>query len=226
MSYFRGNLAYQRARLYASVGTVQRALDVLSLGPVDDCSKAGRGEFLGLQSLLTAIHGEAGRATRLAEEALKSSRNLGARALALTSNAISAKRAGQVDAAESSLDAAIATGAWDPIVIAVRADSDFAKELAKSEKRSLWLKKVLTASADTSLAASLGLKIPRAAKPKQALSPREAEVHELLVQGLTNEEIAKLLYISVSTTKVHVKHIFEKLGVHSRLEAARVLGDD
>jgi LuxR family maltose regulon positive regulatory protein len=225
-SYFRGNLAYQRARLYASVGTVQRALDVLSLGPVDDCSKAGRGEFLGLQSLLTAIHGEAGRATRLAEEALKSSRNLGARALALTSNAISAKRAGQVDAAESSLDAAIATGAWDPIVIAVRADSDFAKELAKSEKRSLWLKKVLTASADTSLAASLGLKIPRAAKPKQALSPREAEVHELLVQGLTNEEIAKLLYISVSTTKVHVKHIFEKLGVHSRLEAARVLGDD
>jgi DNA-binding NarL/FixJ family response regulator len=52
------------------------------------------------------------------------------------------------------------------------------------------------------------------------------EVHELLAQGLTNEEIAKLLYISVSTTKVHVKHIYEKLGVRSRLEAARALRED
>ena len=86
--------------------------------------------------------------------------------------------------------------------------------------------KLLAGSADTSLAASLGLKIPRAAKPREELSPREQEVHELLAQGLTNEEIAKLLYISLSTTKVHVKHIFEKLGVRSRFEAARALRDD
>jgi two-component system nitrate/nitrite response regulator NarL len=51
-------------------------------------------------------------------------------------------------------------------------------------------------------------------------------VHELLAQGLTNEAIAKLLHISLSTTKVHVKHIFEKLGVRSRFEAARALRDD
>ncbi len=55
---------------------------------------------------------------------------------------------------------------------------------------------------------------------------RESEVHELLAQGLTNEEIARQLYISLSTTKVHVKHIYEKLGVRSRLEAARALRDD
>ena len=51
-------------------------------------------------------------------------------------------------------------------------------------------------------------------------------MHELLAQGLTNEEIAKLLYISLSTTKVHVKHIFQKLGVRSRFEAARALRDE
>ncbi len=67
---------------------------------------------------------------------------------------------------------------------------------------------------------------PGAAKPKAELTPREAEVHELLAQGLTNEEIAKLLYISLSTTKVHVKHIYDKLGVRSRLEAARALRED
>ena len=80
--------------------------------------------------------------------------------------------------------------------------------------------------ADTSLADSLGLGIPRPAKQKKKLTPREAEVHELVAQGLTNEEIAKLLYISLSTVKVHVKHIYEKLSVRSRLEAARALRDD
>jgi two-component system nitrate/nitrite response regulator NarL len=70
------------------------------------------------------------------------------------------------------------------------------------------------------------LHIPREAKERTRLSPRETEVHELLAHGLTNEEISKLLYISLSTTKVHVKHIFEKLGVRSRLEAARALRGD
>ena len=35
-----------------------------------------------------------------------------------------------------------------------------------------------------------------------------------------------MLFISLSTTKVHVKHIYEKLGVRSRLEAARALSGD
>ncbi len=48
----------------------------------------------------------------------------------------------------------------------------------------------------------------------------------MIAQGLTNDEIAKLLFISRSTTKVHVKHIFEKLGVRSRVEAARLWEDD
>jgi two-component system nitrate/nitrite response regulator NarL len=68
--------------------------------------------------------------------------------------------------------------------------------------------------------------VPRAARRAATLSRRESEVHELLAQGLTNEEIARQLYISLSTTKVHVKHIYEKLGVRSRLEAARALRDD
>ena len=115
---------------------------------------------------------------------------------------------------------------WDPVVIAVRATPRLGAFIAEQPDWRSWLQRLLTASRDASLAASLGLQIPRAAKDRAGLSPRESEVHELLAQGLTNEEIAKLLFISLSTTKVHVKHIYDKLGVRSRLEAARVLRGD
>jgi two-component system, NarL family, nitrate/nitrite response regulator NarL len=55
---------------------------------------------------------------------------------------------------------------------------------------------------------------------KRTLTKRELEVHELLAQGLTNREIARLLYVEEVTVKVHVRHILDKLGVRSRVEAA------
>jgi DNA-binding CsgD family transcriptional regulator len=52
------------------------------------------------------------------------------------------------------------------------------------------------------------------------LTPREVEVLRLLVQGRSNRQIAEQLFISGKTASVHVTHILDKLGVHSRLEAA------
>lgn len=51
------------------------------------------------------------------------------------------------------------------------------------------------------------------------LTPRENEVLELMSDGLGNGEIAKTLFISEKTAKVHVSHIFEKLGVGTRVQA-------
>jgi DNA-binding NarL/FixJ family response regulator len=52
-------------------------------------------------------------------------------------------------------------------------------------------------------------------------SYREKQVLELVLAGLTNGEIAGRLYLSESTVKSHLASSFRKLGVSSRVEAAR-----
>jgi len=51
------------------------------------------------------------------------------------------------------------------------------------------------------------------------LTEREREVLELLMAGLSNEQIAKRLSISITTVKFHVGGILSKLGVSSRTQA-------
>jgi DNA-binding NarL/FixJ family response regulator len=208
------------------VGDLPRALDVLSLGPLAEAGSGLRGEFLGWQALLHSASGQFEVALELAHRAQEASRGLEASALAYTSSAIVALRMAKPENAGSNLEKAIATGVWDPILIAVRSATDLGSYMAKERASADWLRRILVLSSDSSLANLIGLRVPRNAKPKQGLTQRETEVHELLAQGLTNEQIAKLLCISLSTTKVHVKHIYDKLGVRSRLEAARALRED
>jgi len=59
-----------------------------------------------------------------------------------------------------------------------------------------------------------------AAAEVEALSSREREVVELLAQGFANKEIADRLGVTVEAVRWHLKHIYNKLHVHSRTEAA------
>jgi DNA-binding NarL/FixJ family response regulator len=60
----------------------------------------------------------------------------------------------------------------------------------------------------------------QAASEVESLSARENEVLELVMQGLGNKEIADRLSVTVAAVKWHLQHIYEKLHVHSRTEAA------
>ena len=50
------------------------------------------------------------------------------------------------------------------------------------------------------------------------LTPREREVLDLLLQGLSNPEICTRLFISDATAKTHVARILQKLGVRDRVQ--------
>jgi len=53
-----------------------------------------------------------------------------------------------------------------------------------------------------------------------ALTTRERQVWALVARGLSNRDIAKRLDLSDNTVKFHVQHLFHKLGVKNRTEAA------
>jgi DNA-binding NarL/FixJ family response regulator len=54
---------------------------------------------------------------------------------------------------------------------------------------------------------------------EEGLSTREIEVLELVAHGTSNKEIAKQLWVSETTVKSHMLHIFDKLGVTDRTAA-------
>lgn len=56
-----------------------------------------------------------------------------------------------------------------------------------------------------------------------SLTVREREVMELLYNGFTNHDIAEALYISVNTVKKHIRNIYEKLDVSSRIELLHLI---
>jgi len=67
--------------------------------------------------------------------------------------------------------------------------------------------------------------LQRATPQEQAtldgLTAREREVLTLIAEGLTNQEIAGRLYISIKTVQTHRAHIMEKLNLHDRTELVR-----
>jgi DNA-binding NarL/FixJ family response regulator len=70
----------------------------------------------------------------------------------------------------------------------------------------------------------LGYLLNQNENPKiEDLSARQEEILEMVVEGLSNAEIAGRLYLSESTIKQHLRGAYKVLGVHNRTEAAKMV---
>ena len=58
-----------------------------------------------------------------------------------------------------------------------------------------------------------------------SLTPTEVQIAALAAEGLTNPQIAERLFVSRSTVKTHLEHIYAKLDIAGRTELARVHAD-
>ena len=72
----------------------------------------------------------------------------------------------------------------------------------------------------------LGHRVVRPARTADGdpLTAREREIAELVAAGRTNREVAEQLVLSTRTIEAHLRNIYAKLGVRSRVELARDLG--
>jgi len=63
-----------------------------------------------------------------------------------------------------------------------------------------------------------GDKSPNLANLAQDITQREKEICTLMVEGLTNKQIAQKLYISEGTVKNYISNIYDKTGIHDRVK--------
>ena len=68
--------------------------------------------------------------------------------------------------------------------------------------------------------AAAGHRVPRRREGPAGLTAREVEVLRLAARGLTNKDIASILFITPKTVGNHIEHIYAKIGASSRAMAS------
>jgi ATP/maltotriose-dependent transcriptional regulator MalT len=232
-SYVAVETALVRSRVFLTEGICDRAVQTLRGISDFSMSRGERGECLANLALAHASTGQLERAHLLIEEALATTRCTQVATLASSISAIIALENRASEGPQTSHHAfmmARAGGDLDSYVSAYRAYPKLLETPARDEAIARALAQVLRRARDDRLARKVGL---RPERPRErghigcgetgasTLSAREKAVLDLMAQGLTNRQIGSALFIQESTAKVHVRHIFEKLGARTRLEAVR-----
>jgi ATP/maltotriose-dependent transcriptional regulator MalT len=219
LDYHLLNARILRARLALATGQVDAAAAALPPIKREVVIPSIHGEYLATRALALAIGRRSKEAASTAASASEVTNAVEVRVLLAAIKAVLSSSRNRTRLALSSWELADELGAWDPLVASIRASRVLADTLATSETVRPGLAALYQRTNDLGLARLGGLRARAIRDPSDILSPRELEVLGLIARGYRNQDIAAALVLSLSTVKVHVRHIFEKLGVRSRSEA-------
>ena len=212
----------QHMRILAQQARYLEALAV-AVPTVRSPLPAARAEVLSSRALVLASVGRVAEARALVDEIRGLSQAVEPAVLVFAVDAICALKKHDPDAIDRVIElehSAFETGAVDLLVAAYRSTPELLAVLLRASLQRDRLTGLIRAAADEDLARAVGLPVFTDGDPRERLSRREREVYGLLIDGLTNREIAKLLFIEESTVKAHAHHIYDKLGTRSRTALA------
>lgn len=196
---FRLGEALLRLKLALMQGEARHGLERVEHVPAEGAFRALAGEFLGLVAVAAAAAGDGDLAAKYTQRARDRSRAIETVFLTRFAEVIASG-----DDARELAQAAAEAEYRDALVVACRAYPPLLEQLDVEPI------------------------VPTTGAPSSngPLTKRENEVLQLMAEGLSNAEIAQRLFISVSTAKLHVHHVLEKLGAKSRLQAVLMTSGD
>jgi len=189
--------------------------------------KFWQGLTFGINALKCACQGDIETAITYASTAESTTRHSETRTLTKFARAIVAMQSNSVEVSSILADALLTVnrcGQWNQFVWAYRAYPDLLARISSVPELTVQIGPVLLSANDKRLADRFGIPLPATSTMQSQsdgrLSRREREILQLVADGLSNKEISGKLFISDVTVKVHLRHIYEKLGVRNRMEAA------
>jgi ATP/maltotriose-dependent transcriptional regulator MalT len=186
----------------------------------DKAARSSRGAYAALGALAAAVAGDAAGTRARTETARALTHGAEARFYVRYAELVVTMRTGgAVDSGtlaqvlQETLDAEIP----DTFVTAYRAAPELLRLAAEHPVAAVAARRIVRSAHDLELARGVGLVGDDEAG--DGLTSRESEVLRLMAEGLSNADIARELFLSPRTVKVHVHHILGKLDAKSRLEA-------
>jgi DNA-binding NarL/FixJ family response regulator len=223
-AYLTENIDILRCRLLLSQGSPAAALRAISATWPSSPTPSRQAEFAATRAAAVACNGDPRAALRQLKRIEGLSRWLEPRLLLRWIQAVcslSLQREAAQDAVREAYDWTRSSQAFDVFVFAQRLHPMILETLVEDESVHSELAEVLVRTRDGQWGRTHGFTSAQpSAEHDQSLTKRELEVYSLLAEGRSNREIARSLFISEGTVKVHVQHILRKLGVRTRTEAA------